>query len=150
MAKSDIWNVLSSKESSSLSRLRAQLEATQAEQERLILKMADIDVYIEEYSTRSREASSDGLADFRVLHHSMNLISQLSEAKQSLSLVYKGLEENVVVLRNKITHHEMERLKFNKIGERNREKVGQALEKRSTALSDAMALQQFVSSGFGR
>jgi hypothetical protein len=44
----------------------------------------------------------------------------------------------------------MERLKFNKIGERNREKVGQALEKRSTALSDAMALQQFVSSGFGR
>ena len=54
MAKSDIWNVLSSKESSSLSRLRAKLESTQAEQERLILKMADIDVYIEEYSTRSR------------------------------------------------------------------------------------------------
>ena len=109
MAKNDIWNVLSSKESSSLSRLRAKLEATQAEQERLILKMADIDVYIEEYSTRSREASGDGLADFRVLHHSMNLISQLSEAKQSLSQVHTELEENVVGLRNKITHHEIER-----------------------------------------
>ena len=47
MAKSEIWSVLSSKESSSLNRLNAKLEATVAEQHRLEEKIADIGNYIE-------------------------------------------------------------------------------------------------------
>ena len=56
MAKSEIWSVLSSKESSSLNRLNAKLEATVAEQHRLEEKIADIGNYIEEYQARIREA----------------------------------------------------------------------------------------------
>jgi hypothetical protein len=44
----------------------------------------------------------------------------------------------------------MERLKYNKIEARQQDKLSAAVEKRSTALSDAMAMQQFVSSAASR
>jgi len=149
MAKSEIWSVLSSKESSSLNRLNAKLEATVAEQRRLEEKIADIGNYIEEYSARIRKAST-GQADFKVMHHSMNLISQLTSAQANLRQVHTELGNSLVGLRAKVTHHEMERLKYNKIEARQQEKLSAAIEKRSTALSDAMALQQFVSSAASR
>ena len=52
MADSDIWKLLSGKESGSLDRLRAKLEATVAEQRRLAIKMAEIDNYVGEYTER--------------------------------------------------------------------------------------------------
>ena len=98
MAKSEIWSVLSSKESSRLNRLNAKLEATVAEQRRLEEKIADIGNYIEEYSARIREASV-GQADFRVMHHSMNLISQLTSAQSNLRQVHSELDHSLVGLR---------------------------------------------------
>jgi flagellar export protein FliJ len=149
MAKSEIWSVLSSKESSSLNRLNAKLEATVAEQRRLEEKIADIGNYIEEYSARIREASA-GQADFRVMHHSMNLISQLTSAQANLRQVHTELGNSLDGLRAKVIHHEMERLKYNKIEARQQEKLSAKIEKRSTALSDSMALQQFLSSATSR
>ena len=149
MAKSEIWSVLSSKESSSLNRLNAKLEATVAEQRRLEEKIADIGKYIEEYSARIREASA-GQADFRVMHHSMNLISQLTSAQANLRQVHTELGNSLDGLRAKVIHHEMERLKYNKIEARQQEKLSVKIEKRSTALSDSMALQQFLSSATSR
>ena len=149
MAKSEIWSVLSSKESSRLNRLNAKLEATVAEQRRLEEKIADIGNYIEEYSARIREASV-GQADFRVMHHSMNLISQLTSAQANLRQVHTELGNSLNGLRAKVTHHEMERLKYNKIEARQQEKLSAKIEKRSTALSDSMALQQFLSSATSR
>jgi flagellar export protein FliJ len=149
MAKSEIWSVLSSKESSRLNRLNAKLEATVAEQRRLEEKIADIGNYIEEYSARIREASA-GQADFRVMHHSMNLISQLTSAQANLRQVHTELGNSLDGLRAKVIHHEMERLKYNKIEARQQEKLSAKIEKRSTALSDSMALQQFLSSATSR
>ena len=149
MAKSEIWSVLSSKESSSLNKLNAKLEATVAEQRRLEEKIADIGNYIEEYSARIREASA-GQADFRVMHHSMNLISQLTSAQANLRQVHTELGNSLDGLRAKVIHHEMERLKYNKIEARQQEKLSAKIEKRSTALSDSMALQQFLSSATSR
>lgn len=141
--------MLSSKESSSLNRLNAKLEATVAEQRRLEEKIADIGNYIEEYSARIREASA-GQADFRVMHHSMNLISQLTSAQANLRQVHTELGNSLDGLRAKVIHHEMERLKYNKIEARQQEKLSAKIEKRSTALSDSMALQQFLSSATSR
>jgi len=141
--------VLSSKESSRLNRLNAKLEATVAEQRRLEEKIADIGNYIEEYSARIREASA-GQADFRVMHHSMNLISQLTSAQANLRQVHTELGNSLDGLRAKVIHHEMERLKYNKIEARQQEKLSAKIEKRSTALSDSMALQQFLSSATSR
>lgn len=149
MAKSEIWSVLSSKESSSLNRLNAKLEATVAEQHRLEEKIIDIGKYIEEYSVRMREAGT-GHADFKVMHHSMNLISQLTAAQANLRQVHKELGDSLIGLRAKVTHHEMERLKYNKIDARQQDKLSAAIEKRSTAINDAMAMQQFVSSAASR
>lgn len=141
--------MLSSKESSRLNRLNAKLEATVAEQRRLEEKIADIGNYIEEYSARIREASA-GQADFRVMHHSMNLISQLTSAQANLRQVHTELGNSLDGLRAKVIHHEMERLKYNKIEARQQEKLSAKIEKRSTALSDSMALQQFLSSATSR
>jgi len=141
--------VLSNKESSRLNRLNAKLEATVAEQRRLEEKIADIGNYIEEYSARIREASA-GQADFRVMHHSMNLISQLTSAQANLRQVHTELGNSLDGLRAKVIHHEMERLKYNKIEARQQEKLSAKIEKRSTALSDSMALQQFLSSATSR
>ena len=84
------------------------------------------------------------------MHHSMNLISQLTAAQANLRQVHTELGNSLVDLRARVTHHEMERLKYNKIEARQQDKLSAAVEKRSTALSDAMAMQQFVSSAASR
>jgi flagellar export protein FliJ len=143
MADSDIWKLLSGKESGSLDRLRAKLEATVAEQRRLATKIAEIDNYVGEYTDRIRQASA-GKADFKVMHHSMNLIAQLTDAKGQLQKVHAELEGSLDGLRQKVLHHEMERLKFNKLGLKQEQRRAASQEKHETAMSDAMALQQFV------
>ena len=80
----------------------------------------------------------------------MNLISQLTSAQANLRQVHTELGNSLNGLRAKVTHHEMERLKYNKIEARQQEKLSVKIEKRSTALSDSMALQQFLSSATSR
>ena len=149
MAKSDIWAVLSSKESSSLGRLRNKLDATLAEQAGLERKIENIDLYIEEYAERIRNNESER-ANFQMMHQSMNLIAQLNDAKAQLQQVHHELEQSLEALRKKITHHEMERLKYRKLSERQAEKTSLALDKRETTAGDAAAIQQFGRLALGR
>jgi flagellar biosynthesis chaperone FliJ len=58
--------------------------------------------------------------------------------------VHAELEGSLDELRQKVLHHEMERLKFNKLGLKQAQRRAASQEKHETAMSDAMALQQFV------
>jgi len=142
MTKNDIWDVLSSKESSALARLNNKLDATLAEQARLEQKISDIELYIEEYAERIRCNESER-ANFQMMHQSMKLKAQLQQ-------VYAELEQSVGLQRKKITHHEMERLKYRKLSERQAEKASAALDKRETSVGDASAIQQFGRVALGR
>ena len=149
MVKSDIWDVLSGKESSALARLNNKLDATLAEQARLEQKISDIELYIEEYAERIRCNESER-ANFQMMHQSMKLIGQLNDAKAQLQQVHAELEQSVGLQRKKITHHEMERLKYRKLSERQAEKASAALDKREASVGDAAAIQQFGRVALGR
>ena len=149
MMKNDIWDVLSSKESSSLARLNNKLDATLTEQARLEQKISDIELYIEEYAERIRCDESEH-ANFQMMHQSMKLIGQLNDAKAQLQQGYAELKQSVDSQRKKITHHEMKRLKYRKLTERQAEKMSDALDKRETSVGDAAAIQQFGRAAHGR
>ena len=142
--KKDVWKTLADKESAALSRLCQNKEALSIERKRLDARIADIDSYVFEY-TAGLKQESDIEFGVKKINDRMNMITQLMSARSDLEVFKKGCDEALNALAQKISAHQAELLKFNKVRESQYKEYILSQNKREDKELDALALSNYMS-----
>ena len=144
MSKKNIWKTLADKETAALAKLCQNREALSMERKRLDARIADIDSYVFEY-TAGLKQESDIEFGFKKINDKMNMITQLMTARGDLEVFKKGCDEALGALAHKISNHQAELLKFNKVRESQNKEYIVRLNKQEDKELDALALSNFMS-----
>ena len=144
MSKKNIWKTLAEKETAALTKLFQNKEALSIERKRLDARIADIDSYVFEY-TAGLKQESDIEFGVKKINDKMNMITQLMTARSDLEVFRKGCDEALGVLAHKISSHQAELLKFNKVRESQNKEYILSLNREEDKELDALALSNFTS-----
>lgn len=144
MSKKNIWKTLADKETATLAKLCQNREALSMERKRLDARIADIDSYVFEY-TAGLKQESDIEFGFKKINDKMNMITQLMTARGDLEVFKKGCDEALGALAHKISNHQAELLKFNKVRESQNKEYIASVNKQEDKELDALALSNFMS-----
>ena len=144
MSKKNIWKTLAEKETAVLTKLFQNKEALSIERKRLDARIADIDSYVFEY-TAGLKQESDIEFGVKKINDKMNMITQLMTARSDLEVFRNGCDEALGVLAHKISSHQAELLKFNKVRESQNKEYILSLNREEDKELDALALSNFTS-----
>ena len=144
MSKKNIWKTLAEKETAALTKLFQNKEALSIERKRLDARISDIDSYVFEY-TAGLKQESDIEFGVKKINDKMNMITQLMTARSDLEVFRKGCDEALGVLAHKISSHQAELLKFNKVRESQNKEYILSLNREEDKELDALALSNFTS-----
>ena len=142
MNRTDIWKVLSDKEAGNLKKLHLKREAFNSEKIRIEAKVLDIEGYIYEYKSGLQD-DSEMNSGMQRIHQKMTMISQLSDVRSQLMRNKLECIENLKIINNNITLHEIEMMKFDKIEENQREKYKDNELKVEVKKLDELAIRNF-------
>jgi flagellar biosynthesis chaperone FliJ len=143
MIENNIWRTLAGKERAKLVQLSESKKSLFAEKERLIARIADIDQYIFEYTSRMQD-ESDFEYGVQKINGIMNMITQLMTARRDLEAFDRECSEALSAVTSKIIGHQVELLKFNKVRERHQKQVTSSEKMRDDKELDAIALHNFI------
>ena len=144
MNRIDIWKALSDKEAGNLKKLHLKREAFNFEKIRIENKVLDIESYIYEYKSSLQDASEMNSGMQRI-HQKMNMISQLSDVRSKLMRNKLECIENIKIINNNITLHEIEMMKFDKMEEKKRKIYKDSELKIEVKNLDELAIRNFQS-----
>ena len=144
MSKNNIWKTLADKETAVLAKLFQNKEALSIERKRLDARIADIDSYVFEY-TAGLKQESDIEFGVKKINDKMNMITQLMTARSDLEVFRKGCDQALGALAHKISSHQAELLKFNKVRESQNKEYILSLNREEDKELDALALSNFTS-----
>ena len=139
----NIWKTLAGKETAKLVKLSESKEVLFSQKKRLIARIADIDQYIFEYTSRLQE-ESDFEYGVQKINGIMNMITQLISARRDLEVVDRECGEALTSVTSKIVGHQVELLKFSKVSERYQKQIISSENMRDDKELDAIALHNFV------
>lgn len=142
MNRTDIWKVLSDKEAGNLKKLHLKREAFNSEKIRIEAKVLDIEGYIYEYKSGLQD-DSEMNSGMQRIHQKMTMISQLSDVRSQLMRNKLECIENLKIINNNITLHEIEMMKFDKMEENQREKYKDNELKVEVKKLDELAIRNF-------
>jgi flagellar biosynthesis chaperone FliJ len=144
MNRIDIWKALSDKEAGNLKKLHLKREAFNFEKIRIENKVLDIESYIYEYKS-SLQDDSEMNSGMQRIHQKMNMISQLSDVRSKLMRNKLECIENIKIINNNITLHEIEMMKFDKMEEKKRKIYKDSELKIEVKNLDELAIRNFQS-----
>ena len=144
MSKKNIWKTLAEKETAVLTKLFQNKEALSIERKRLDARIADIDSYVFEY-TAGLKQESDVEFGLKKINDKMNMITQLMTDRSDLEVFRKGCDEALGALAHKISSHQAELLKFNKVRDSQDKEYILSLNREEDKELDALALSNFMS-----
>jgi flagellar biosynthesis chaperone FliJ len=144
MNRIDIWKALSDKEAGNLKKLHLKREAFNFEKIRIENKVLDIESYIYEYKSGLQDYSEMNSGMQRI-HQKMNMISQLSDVRSKLMRNKLECIENIKIINNNITLHEIEMMKFDKMEEKKRKIYKDSELKIEVKNLDELAIRNFQS-----
>ena len=144
MNRIDIWKALSDKEAGNLKKLHLKREAFNFEKIRIENKVLDIESYIYEYKS-SLQDDSEMNSGMQRIHQKMNMISQLSDVRSKLMRNKLECIENIKLINNNITLHEIEMMKFDKMEEKKRKIYKDSELKIEVKNLDELAIRNFQS-----
>jgi len=139
----NIWKTLAGKETAKLVKLSEGKEVLFSQKKRLIARIADIDQYIFEYTSRLQE-ESDFEYGVQKINGIMNMITQLISARRDLEVFDRECSEALTRVTSKIVAHQVELLKFNKVSERHQKQIVSNENMRDDKELDAIALHNFI------
>ena len=142
-AANNIWKTLAGKETAKLVKLSESKEVLFLQKKRLIARIADIDQYIFEYTSRLQE-ESDFEYGVQKINGIMNMITQLISARRDLEVFDRECSEALSTITSKIVGHQVELLKFNKVSERHQKQIVSSENMRDEKELDAIALHNFI------
>ena len=117
-------------------------EALFSQKKRLIARIADIDQYIFEYTSRLQE-ESDFEYGVQKINGIMAMVTQLISAKRDLEVFDRECSEALTSVTSKIVGHQVELLKFNKVSERHQKQIISSENMKDDKELDAIALHNF-------
>lgn len=141
--ENNIWKTLAGKETAKLVKLSESKEVLSSQKKQLIARIADIDQYIFEYTSRLQE-ESDLEFGVQKINGIMNMITQLISARRDLEVFDKQCNEALTSVTSKIVGHQVELLKFNKVSERHQKQIVSSENMRDDKELDAIALHNFI------
>ena len=141
--ENNIWKTLAGKETAKLVKLSESKEVLSSQKKQLIARIADIDQYIFEYTSRLQE-ESDLEFGVQKINGIMNMITQLISARRDLEVFDKLCNEALTSVTSKIVGHQVELLKFNKVSERHQKQIVSNENMRDHKELDAIALHNFI------
>lgn len=141
--ENNIWKTLAGKETAKLVKLSESKEVLSSQKKQLIARIADIDQYIFEYTSRLQE-ESDLEFGVQKINGIMNMITQLMTARRDLEAFHRECSEALSAVTSKIIGHQVELLKFNKVRERHQKQVTSSEKMRDDKELDAIALHNFI------
>ena len=141
--ENNIWKTLAGKETAKLVKLSESKEVLFSQKKRLIARIADIDQYIFEYTSRLQE-ESDLEFGVQKINGIMNMITQLISARRDLEVFDKRCNEALTSVTSKIVGHQVELLKFNKVSERHQKQIISSENMKDDKELDAIALHNFI------
>ena len=141
--ENNIWKTLAGKETAKLVKLSESKEVLSSQKKQLIARIADIDQYIFEYTSRLQE-ESDLEFGVQKINGIMNMITQLISARRDLEVFDKQCNEALTSVTSKIVGHQVELLKFNKVSERHQKQIVSNENMRDHKELDAIALHNFI------
>ena len=144
MNRIDIWKALSDKEAGNLKKLHLKREAFNFEKIRIENKVLDIESYIYEYKSGLQD-DSEMNSGMQRIHQKMNMISQLSDVRSKLMRNKLECIENMKIINNNITLHEIEMMKFDKMEEKKRKIYKDSELKIEVKNLDELAIRNFQS-----
>jgi flagellar biosynthesis chaperone FliJ len=140
--ENNIWKTLAGKETAKLVKLSESKEALFSQKKRLIARIADIDQYIFEYTSRLQE-ESDFEYGVQKINGIMAMVTQLISAKRDLEVFDRECSEALTAVTSKIVGHQVELLKFNKVSERHQKQIISSENMKDDKELDAIALHNF-------
>ena len=141
--ENNIWKTLAGKETAKLVKLSESKEVLSSQKKQLIARIADIDQYIFEYTSRLQE-ESDLEFGVQKINGIMNMITQLISARRDLEVFDTQCNEALTSVTSKIVGHQVELLKFNKVSERHQKQIVSNENMRDHKELDAIALHNFI------
>ena len=141
--ENNIWKSLAGKETAQLMRLSERKESLFLQKKKLISRIADIDQYILDYTSRLRD-ESDFEYGVQKINGIMKMITQLMSAKRDLEVFDLQCGEALRIVTNKIVGHQVELLKYNKVRERHQKQTFLNEKMRDDKELDAIALHNFI------
>jgi len=144
MNRIDIWKALSDKEAGNLKKLHLKREAFNFEKIRIENKVLDIESYIYEYKSGLQD-DSEMNSGMQRIHQKMSMISQLSDVRSKLMRNKLECIENIKIINNNITLHEIEMMKFDKMEEKKRKIYKDSELKIEVKNLDELAIRNFQS-----
>ena len=144
MNRIDIWKALSDKEAGNLKKLHLKREACNFEKIRIENKVLDIESYIYEYKSGLQD-DSEMNSGMQRIHQKMSMISQLSDVRSKLMRNKLECIENIKIINNNITLHEIEMMKFDKMEEKKRKIYKDSELKIEVKNLDELAIRNFQS-----
>ena len=141
--ENNIWKTLAGKETAKLVRLSESKESLFSQKKRLIARIADIDRYIFEYTSKLQEESNFEYG-VQKINGIMNMITQLIIARRDLEVFDRQCNEALSAVTSKIIGHQVELLKFNKVEERHQQQILSSEKMRDDKELDAIALHNFI------
>ena len=141
--ENNIWKTLAGKETAKLVKLSESKEVLSSQKKQLIARIADIDQYIFEYTSRLQE-ESDFEYGVQKINGIMNMITQLISARRDLEVFDRECSEALTSVTSKIVGHQVELLKFNKVSERHQKQIVSNENMRDHKELDAIALHNFI------
>ena len=141
--ENNIWKTLAGKETAKLVKLSESKEVLFSQKKRLIARIADIDQYIFEYTSRLEEAS-DFEFGVQKINGIMSMVTQLISAKRDLEVFDRECSEALTAVTSKIVKHQVELLKFSKVSERHQKQIISSENMRDDKELDAIALHNFI------
>ena len=138
-----IWKTLAGKETAKLVKLSESKEVLFSQKKRLTARIADIDQYIFEYTSRLQE-ESDFEYGVQKINGTMSMITQLISARRDLEAFHRDCCEALTTVTSKIVGHQVELLKFDKVSERQQKQIISGENMRDDKELDAIALHNFI------
>ena len=142
-AENNIWKTLAGKETAKLVKLSESKEVLFSQKKRLTARIADIDQYIFEYTSRLQE-ESDFEYGVQKINGIMSMITQLISARRDLEAFHRDCCEALTTVTSKIVGHQVELLKFDKVSERQQKQIISGENMRDDKELDAIALHNFI------
>ena len=141
--ENNIWKTLAGKETAKLVKLSESKEVLFSQKKRLTARIADIDQYIFEYTSRLQE-ESDFEYGVQKINGTMSMITQLISARRDLEAFHRDCCEALTTVTSKIVGHQVELLKFDKVSERQQKQIISGENMRDDKELDAIALHNFI------
>ena len=141
--ENNIWKTLAGKETAKLVKLSESKEVLFSQKKRLTARIADIDQYIFEYTSRLQE-ESDFEYGVQKINGIMSMITQLISARRDLEAFHRDCCEALTTVTSKIVGHQVELLKFDKVSDRQQKQIISGENMRDDKELDAIALHNFI------